>query len=237
MRRWSWLLACIVALAFAQVTPAKGKTGKTTGWTLKSALQAIDKATRELDAVEGEAHYEELFQSRTISGSGKVQASFKGRFRAEVSGSDARTILVTPPYVYIYKPLEQVVETYLTPSHPDLLVQYAVLGFGPTGTALKKQYDVKLLREDTLDDRNVLVFRLSPKSKEAASVISNIVLWIDTASWLPAQQLILHSTSGIQVTVRYLSLTRNDDLPDEFFKPDWPAGTKKTGGQTTLVQD
>ncbi len=63
-------------------------------------------------------------------------------------------------------------------------------------------------------------------------MVSHIILWIDSATWLPAQQLILHSTSGIQVTVRYLSLSGNDDLPDEIFKPDWPAGTKRIGGST-----
>ena len=107
-----------------------------------------------------------------------------------------------------------------------MLVQYLLVGFEPSGSALKKQYEVKLIREDDLDGRGALQFTLVPKSQEVAEIVPVIMLWIDETSWLPAQLVIRHRTGGLQVTVRYGEMTSQDDEPADVFRADWPDGTE-----------
>jgi outer membrane lipoprotein-sorting protein len=219
------LLACILAAAPAAVM-AQQQTDQPTTWTLKKALKQIDKATKDRRGITAEVQYEELYNSRTISGAGTIKVSFEGKVRADIGGNSPRTFIAVPPYLHLYRPVEEVAETFLMVSHPDMLAQYALLGFVPCGSALKKQYDLTLLEESALDGQPVLLFDLAPKSKAVAGTVSKIRLWIDQSTWMPARQLIYHKASGIQLTIRYLSVSPDGGLSEELFQPKWPAGTK-----------
>lgn len=52
-------------------------------------------------------------------------------------------------------------------------------------------------------------------------------LWIDQASWMPAQQIISDTQSGDTLTVTYTHMARNLKLKPELFKASWPRGTQK----------
>ncbi len=58
-----------------------------------------------------------------------------------------------------------------------------------------------------------------------------IQLWIDTETWLPAQQLIRLNYGGLQATVRYHEIVIEEELPYSLFSPKWPVGTKLVKGQ------
>jgi outer membrane lipoprotein-sorting protein len=221
-----YLVACLLAVASAAAGAAETESESGDAWTLKSALKQIDKATKKLGGVKAEVRYAEVFRGRPIEGSGTIYVSPDGRVRADLGGSNQRTFLSVPPYLYLYRPVENLVEIYEMASHPDLLVQYALLGFVPAGSGLKKQYDLILVEQGVLDDNDVLLIELTPKSDEIGRAISSIRLWIDPSTWLPAQQMIFHKTSGIQLTIRYLDLSYDDELPGELFRPAWPDGTK-----------
>jgi len=216
----------IAAVLSVTVALSQGGADPQAGWTVSSVLKETDRATKDYHRVRAEVRWDEMLAGRKASGTGTMYVDFEGKVRAEVGGDNPRTILAMPPFLYVYRPLMETVENYYTPSYPDLLAQYVLVGWVPSGGAIKKQYKVKLLREESLDGRNVVVLSLEPKSKPVKQAISSIVLWIDTATWLPAQQLLRHSSGGMQVTVRYLDVSRDDDLSDEFFESKWPPGTK-----------
>lgn len=220
---------CLLAgllIAAPAALPARQPVDAATTWTLKKALKQIDRATKSLRGITAEVQYEELYNSRTISGAGTIKVSFEGKVRADIAGNSPRTFIAVPPYLHLYRPVEEVAESFLMASHPDMLAQYALLGFVPSGSALKKQYDLTLVEEGELDGRPILLLDLSPKSTTVAATISKIRLWIDQSSWMPARQLIYHKASGIQLTIRYLSVSPDDGLSEELFQPNWPAGTK-----------
>ncbi|HXV76921.1 MAG TPA: hypothetical protein VD788_11460 [Candidatus Polarisedimenticolaceae bacterium] len=217
---WSWL--SVVLLAGLPVAAEE--------WTLKSVLKQVDRQTKEARWVTAEIAWNEFLGSAIDhDGDGKVWIDLAGRMRAEVGGSNPRTLLLSPAYVQLYKPLEQVAEVYETLFQPDLLVQYAMLGFAPRGSKLKQDYDVALVKRDEVDGRNTFLLELTPRSTETAASVPVVMVWIDETTWLPARQLIRQSNGGLQVSVSYRHLTVEPSLPEQTFRADWPAGTTVIG--------
>ena len=222
MRRQLYVILTLLAVLLTPTATAK-KGGE---WNVSSVLKAVDKAVKDLRGAIAEADWEETLDGREVKGSGKLWINFAGKMRAEVAGSSPRTIVAAPPRLYIYRPLKNEVTEYNLTFDHDLLAQYALLGFAPAGTALKKDYKVRYVREDTLGDRKAHLLTLDPKSKEVAATIASLQLWVDSETWLPAQQLIRHKAGRLQVTVHYHEIVPKDDLPVTLFRPIWPKGTK-----------
>jgi len=192
-----------------------------------AALKQVTKATKGLRAIVADVEYSEVLGKRTINGSGKLYVHFAGILRVEVGGDEPRTVLFSPPLLYIHRHADKVVEVYDVTSNPHRLGQYVMLGFVPTGNALKERFNVQLAADSTLDGKPVLNFLLAPhpkKSKMAAGAIARIQLWVDPQSGLPVRHEIVHAAGEAELRVRYLSVSRDDELPDSLFRPDWPDG-------------
>ena len=220
-----WTLPVFVALTALSVSLGAG-SDKPVSWNAKSALKEMDKALKDVRGLTAMLHWDELFCDQQIKGSGKFYVNLSGRVRADVGGSNPRTIIVTPPFFYIYNKLEGAAHRYYLPSRPDVLGQYALAGFNPAGSNLKKQYKVTLLRSEEVDGHDTVVFNLVPKSKEAAAAIAAIVLWVDQETWMPYRQIIRHGSSGLQATVTYSDISTSEELPEELFLDVWPPETE-----------
>jgi outer membrane lipoprotein-sorting protein len=145
----------------------------------------------------------------------------------EMTAPDTRTILLNGDSLFIYTPKINQVEEYDIAKHRDVADQFLLLGFGTSGTDLKKSYDITLQAEDTIDNRKVLMLELTPKSADVRNQISKIQIWLDESTWLPAQQKFFETGSGDYFTVRYTNVVRNVRIPDARFRPQWPKGVTK----------
>ena len=130
MKRSTLPIALALISAFSTGVLAQAESA----WTVKSALKQIDKALAELRGLSGEVQWNEVLDGRTVQGSGAFHLSFAGKLRAELGGSNARTVLVTPLYLHVYKPAEELAQIYYLPSQPELLAQYVMIGFVPAGS-------------------------------------------------------------------------------------------------------
>ena len=196
-------------------------------WTAKSVMKEVDKATRDAKWIEGEVHWNQFLSSSiNVDGKGQVWVDLGGRLRAEVKGNTPRTLLISPGYVQIYNPLEKLTEVYRTFGQPDLLVQYAMLGFEPRGSDLKRDYKVAFVKQEEIGGRQTLLLQLTPKDPEVAEAYPTLMVWIDRTTWLPAQQLIRQGDGGLQVSIVYENLVQKPDLPLALFESDWPEGTR-----------
>ncbi len=214
-RRIAWVVAAVLV---AGTSPGGG--------SVDAALRQVSKATKGVRGIVAEIDYAEVAGKRSINGSGKLYVSFDGMVRAEVGGDTPRTLIFVPPHLYIHRENERIVEIYDVTLNPHMLGQYLLLGFVPNGNAMKKSYRVELVKNSTLDGRPVVSFLMTPKWDEAARAISRIQLWVDPQSGLPARHQIVHAAGGSRLEIRYLSMSRDDELPPSLFQPNWPAGTK-----------
>ncbi len=217
---------CAFGIACASVCTAVGAAEPEAPWTLKDALKQIDRAMKDLRGLTADVQWEERIESDKVEAQGKVWIGLDGRFRGEVAGSNPRTILLVPGTLQVYRPLDGTAEVSSPAANPNRLVQYALVGFAPAGSALKKDYEVSLIREDDLAGQKTLLFTLVPKSEPIKAAVPNLMLWVDTTTWLPAKQLFRHGGGVLQVTVRYTAVTPHNDLPAERFQAAWPEGTR-----------
>lgn len=219
-----WTLPVFIALTALSLSLGAG-SDKPVSWNAKSALKEMDKALKGVRGLTAMLHWDELVCDQQIRGSGKFYVNLSGLVRADVGGSNPRTIIVTPPFFYIYNKLEGAAHRFYLPSRPDVLGQYALAGFNPAGSDLKKHYKVEFLRSEELEGHDTVVFSLVPKSKEAAAAIAAIVLWVDQETWMPYRQVIRHASSGLQATVTFTEISTSEELPDALFRDVWPPET------------
>ena len=221
MKRNSHWIAWVVVGVLAAGTSAGGDSG-----SVNAALKQVSKATKGVRGVVAEVEYTETVGRRPINGSGKIYVSFDGLVRAEVGGDLPRTLIFNPPYLYIHREADRTVEVYDITFNPHMLGQYMLLGFVPNGKDMKKSFKVELVPNSMLDGNPVLSFLMTPKAEEIALAMGRIQLWVDPESGLPAQHKLIHASGESQLDIRYLSMSRDDELSPSLFQPRWPAGTK-----------
>jgi len=163
--------------------------------------------------------------------SGEIQVRRDDKMRIDMTSPDPRTILRDGDHLYVYTPRTQRVEEYDLSKHRALVDQFLLLGFGTSGESLNKSYVIALRGEQPLDSQKVVELELTPKSDEVRKQISKIDLWLNEATWLPAQQQFFETGSGDYFIIRYTNVARNVHIPDSRFKPHWPSGVTKVKPQ------
>ena len=111
------------------------------------------------------------------------------------------------------------IKFFIFSKHTFLSIQFL-------GASFESVYHVELVPGASVDDKPALGFVMKPKAKQAARAIARIQLWADPESGLPIQQEIYHAGGLSQLSVRYISLSREDELPISLFTADWPEGTE-----------
>jgi outer membrane lipoprotein-sorting protein len=215
------VLVSMVLLSFGPLQAADS-------WLLDDALRQAEKATKGVKALTADVEVTDIEDGETkMTATGKAQISFQGQMRLDLQGDDVATILCTPQQLFIHYPDRMTVEQYKLAKHEDRLAQYALLGFQPRGSELKKEFLVTLLEEESLEGRKVLLLELTPKAEDVREAVSRIHLWIDQSTWLPVRQRIYHGSSDVRLIVTYDNISRDDSLSQKVFKPKWPKGTAK----------
>ncbi len=163
--------------------------------------------------------------------SGQMQVRRDEKMRIELTAPDPRTILRDGDHLFIYTPKTRQVEEYDLSKHRDLVDQFLLLGFGTSAENLKKGYLITVEGEETLGAQKVVRLELTPKSDDVRKQISKIELWLDEATWLPAQQKFYETGTEDYFIIRYTNVARNVSLPDSRFKPHWPGGVTRVKPQ------
>ena len=164
--------------------------------------------------------------------SGQIEVRRDDKMRIDLTAPVPRTILRDGDHLYVYTPKTQRVEEYDLGKHRALVDQFLLLGFGTSGDSLKASYLITLQAEQTLGTQKVVRLELTPKSADVRGEISKIDLWLDEATWLPAQQQFFETGSGDYFIIRYTNVSRNVRLADSQFKAHWPNGVTKVRPQS-----
>ncbi len=200
-----------------------------TNWTIDAVLRQLDIAAKEFRSLTADIERTKVtvvVNDRSTE-AGQIFVRRDDKMRIELTQPDPRTILRNGNQLYVFNPKIRRVEEYDLGKHRALVDQFLLLGFGTSGSDLKKSYLVTVLGEDTLDKQKVVVLELTPKSDEVRNQVSKIHLWIDESTWLPAQQKFFETGSGDYFLIRYTNVVRNVKISDSRFKPHWPRGTTK----------
>ena len=218
-------LVALCALVFAGTVAAQNELG----WTLDSALKQVERQSKDFSSLLAEVSAVSKSAEGEIVGelTGRLYMNKNGDIRIQVGDDSGREVLVTRSEVQEYDPAQQLVERYSLSKHKDRMEPYARLGFTTTGKDLKDDFLVTMLGEDNIRGERALMLQLTPKRDRDRQVVSSITLWINQASWMPMRQVIEEVQNRQTLTVDYAGAARNLNLNPEFFKSNWPRGTKR----------
>jgi outer membrane lipoprotein-sorting protein len=225
IRFLSSALLVIVALAVARVGSAAEVP-----WTLDSISRELDRASKEFRSLSANVDRTKVtvvVNDRSTE-SGTMEVRRDDKMRIDLTTPDPRTILRDGDHLYIYNPKIRSVEEYDLGKHRALVEEFLLLGFGTSGDSLKKSYVITFQGEETLGSEKVVHLELTPRADDVRAQISKIELWIDEATWLPAQQQFYETGSGDYFIIRYTNVVRNVRLADSRFRAHWPDGVTRT---------
>jgi outer membrane lipoprotein-sorting protein len=164
--------------------------------------------------------------------SGQIEIRRDGKMRIDLTSPDPKTILRDGDHLYLYTPKIRRVEEYDLSKHRDLVDQFLLLGFGTSGENLKKNYQITLDGEESLDGQKVAHLELAPRSDDVRKQISKIELWLNEANWMSVQQKFYETGSGDYFIIQYHNAARNIPVPDARFRPAWPKGVTRVRPQS-----
>lgn len=196
-------------------------------WSLKKALKQMDKAAKDAGPLRADVHYMTTDPAAAINGQGTMFFRGDGSARVDIPGDNPAIAYWLYAYLVVYNLNLKRLTTVNFYTNPQVLAQYAMIGFTPAGSAIKKSYDISLKRDEILDDEPVLFLVLIPKDKELKKTIAMIRLWISLETWMPAKQEVLHVGKNLKLTVRYTNVEQDEKREPSFYRPDVPAGTER----------
>jgi outer membrane lipoprotein-sorting protein len=225
-------LLCLIALPAAPVTPADG-------W---ASIQArMDKAASGFKSMTARVtslvHTDVLNEDNTETGTVVMKkvgpSEVRGLIDFQKPVQDKRTIVFENRKLRIYYPKMNTVQEFDLGKHGEQLDQFFMIGFGTSGTALAKDYDVSV-QADTVkgfEGIQTVRLRLIPKGAEAKQYVKQLELWIpESGDPYPIQEKI-SAPSGDYRRITYTELKINQPLPPDALqlKPDPGFKTESPG--------
>jgi outer membrane lipoprotein-sorting protein len=150
---------------------------------------------------------------------------------ADINISDgkpiAKYVLYSEGKVQVYQPsIKDQVDEYNTGNNREAVESFLVLGFGGSGHALLKSFDVAYLGPDQ-NVAGAVGLSLVPKAEKVRDMFDRIVLWIDQARGVSVQQQLFQKDGDYRLA-KYSEIRLNTKIADSVFK-------LKTNSRTHVV--
>ena len=199
------------------------------GWTMDSAIKQLDRQGSDLETVLAQVEIEWTGDAEGMDRihTGRIYFNDDGDFRIAGDTPNKKVLLVEGRSLHMYDPAASQVKEVSLSRDKGRLEPFMRLGFSITGRDLDDDFLITFAGESRIGDRRTLNLQLTPKRDEVRAVVSKIDIAFDQASWLPARQVISHTSGTQTVTVSYSGTARNLDLNPELFRDKWPKGTDK----------
>ena len=189
---------------------------------LEGILAGMDRAASRFTSMMADLEYTKVTVIVNDHSTERGQVFFEksaGKTRVMVAFHDPaeKYALFADGKVDLYQPKIAEVDEYQLSQNKDLVEQFLLLGFGTSGTELKKAYRISLRGQETVDGQPASVLELVPNSPKVAAQLQSIELWISPKTWQPLQQK-FHEPGGDYVTALYSNLKWNEKIPDKNFR-------------------
>jgi len=228
LKRLFVILALLVLASGSTISCLRAAQG-TGRWTVDSILTRMDAAGKSFKSLTADLEHIKYTAvvKDTSTETGRIFVRRDEKMRIEIVLPDKRTILRSGDSLYVYSPKINRVEEYDLGKNRSMVDQYVLLGFGTKSENVRKNYDVTLVGEDKLDNKNTLILELTPKSAQIRGQIAKIQMWIDQSSWMPIQQKFFEPAEGDYFLFHYRNVKENLKIDESEFKQDWPKNVSR----------
>jgi len=237
MKRALLGITAAAAIALTQVanpTPQVKAASPAPTQVLPSVLNQMEQAARSLTSLQ--AGITQVKRDKTLDATDKSAGTLfykKGapgqeRILLEYTAPAQQTIAIVGDKVTIYQPfINQVMETTRqAQAGKNKELGFLGLGYGQAAQQLRDKYVVTLLGSEPINGKPATLLALKPKVEEHG--IKQIQVWVDNATWLPVQYVLLER--GAEMTVSLSGMKPNVKLDDSKFQIKVPSGVQVVKG-------
>jgi outer membrane lipoprotein-sorting protein len=200
--------------------------------SLESVLKKMDATAANFQTAEADFvfdQYQSVVDEHDIQ-KGTVYYRRSGQqieMMAEFSDPDRKFVLYKDGKLQIYQPKIERVMEYTTGANHQEIEGFLVLGFGGSGEALKKAFDVTYQGEESIDNISTAKLQLIPKSEKIRGNFPQIILWIDLNRGISVQQKLVQ-TQGDYRIAKYSNIKVPAKINNDVFR-------LKTNGKTKFA--
>jgi outer membrane lipoprotein-sorting protein len=149
------------------------------------------------------------------------------RVLIEFTKPEDRAVAFAKGKVQMYYPKIKTVQEYNLGKDARLVDQYLLLGFGSSGSDLRKNYSIKYVEVATIDGGKADHLFLEPKAGEAREQVRSIDLWITQPGGYPIRMKVL-KPSRDSIEVQYSNVKINpSSVSEASVRLKLPKGVKK----------
>jgi len=139
---------------------------------------------------------------------------------------EPKTIAFSKNRGEIFNPKINQIDEFNLEGKSGMVEQFLLLGFGTESDRIKKDYELKFLKEEDLQGDITVVLELTPRSESVRAQLTKIHLWVSEESWLPVQQKFFQP-SGDYLVARYTNVKVNRPLSNASFLIRAPKDVKR----------
>ena len=202
------------------------------GADLEKVLNRMDTLAAKFRSAKADFVWDQYYKAvdDTDSQKGKIyfrRASKEIQMAAEISEYNGKAqpkyVLFADDKVSVYQ--ANVVNEYPVRKNKEAVESFLVLGFGGSGQAMLKAFDVTYQGQEKIGGEQTAKLNLVPKSEKVRSNFPQITLWINDRGISVQQKLF--SGQGDYRLAKYSGIELNEKISDGVFK-------LKTNGKTQI---
>jgi outer membrane lipoprotein-sorting protein len=218
-----WLAIVSIGLCGPTVLRAQEKT-------LDQVLSRMEAVGAKLESMQAQLHQkkwtailEEFDEGE--SGQFSFLKTDQGVFlRKDIEDPTHSNLVIREGKVIFFQPSIKQAQMYNMGKHGDK-AEFLLIGFGSDKQALSDTYQIELLGQEKVQDRNTYQLELKPKSENVAAFFVKIVLWVDDQMWVPIQEQLVEPTEDY-LLIRFSDVELDADLSRSDFELKLPADVK-----------
>ena len=229
-------LLWIASLLCSSFAMAQQPQAPSSSEELKKVLDRMDVLAEQFHTAQANFVWNQYQKvvDETDTQKGKIYFRHVGKeiqMAAEITESNGKPqtkyLLFNDSRVSVFQPTLNLVDEYATGKNKEAFESFLVLGFGGSGKAMMKAFDVTYSGVEKIGDEETTKLSLVPKSPNVRSSFPHIMLWINERGISVQQQLF--SGDGDYRIAKYSGIEVNEKIPDSAFK-------LKTNNKTQIQQ-
>jgi outer membrane lipoprotein-sorting protein len=161
---------------------------------------------------------------------GKIYFQRKGNeteMAADIDPPEAQQVIFSRGKIQLYKSTTDIVNVYDASAHREEFEAFLVVGFGSSGSDMRKTFDITYGGEEKVDGTDTARLDLVPKSDKVKQHFPRIILWINPQNGILVQQKLME-TNGDYRLAKYSGIQLGQKIPAKVFQ-------LKTSGNTKVV--
>lgn len=198
--------------------------------SLDQILSRMDEAGTDLKSMQAAIH-----QKKWTAILEEFDAGEAGRFsflrtdegvflRKDIEEPTRNSLVIKEGKVIFFQPSIKQAQMYNLGGHGDK-AEFMLLGFGSDKRTLNDTYEINLLGQESVEERNTYKLELKPKSDNVAAFFIRIVLWIDDQKWVPIQEQLVEPTEDY-LLIRFSEVQLGVKLSKSDFEVELPKDVK-----------